>query len=34
MGEEKKKGPSDKEVLVDPNDAEKKLRLSMELNNK
>jgi hypothetical protein len=30
----KKKGAADKEVAVDPNDTEKKLRLSMELNVK
>jgi hypothetical protein len=30
----KKKGPADKEVAVDPNDTEKKLHLSTELDAK
>jgi hypothetical protein len=32
--DDKKKGVTDKEVLVDPDDADKKLRLSMELDTK
>jgi hypothetical protein len=32
--DDKKKGATDKEVLVDPNDTNNKLRLSMELNTK
>jgi hypothetical protein len=32
--DDKKKGATDKEVLVDPDDADKKLHLSMELNPK
>jgi hypothetical protein len=31
---DKKKGVADKEVLVDPNDTDKKFRLSMELDIK
>jgi hypothetical protein len=32
--DDKKKGATDKEVAVDPNDANKKLRLSMEVDSK
>jgi hypothetical protein len=32
--DDKKKGAADKEVAVDPDDAEKKLRLSTELDAK
>jgi hypothetical protein len=34
LADDKKNGAIDKEVPVDPNDADKKLRLSTELNTK
>jgi hypothetical protein len=34
VADDKKKGATDKEVVVDPNDTDKKLRLNAELDAK